>query len=105
MSDTRVTLTWKPALPLGPNLAPYYMVEVAEYPDGDWSEVYEAVRGISCDINGLTPLRDYRFRVSVSHAGLRDYRSKVSLGKSCRTQGIQVQGLGKSTTGFCLRNL
>ena len=28
-------------------------------------EVYEEVRGITCDINGLTPLRDYRFRVSV----------------------------------------
>lgn len=65
MSDTHVTLTWKPALPLGPNLAPYYVVEMAEYPDGDWQEVYEEVRGICCDINGLTPLRDYRFRVSV----------------------------------------
>merc|ERR1719462_70908 len=65
MSDTKVTLTWKPALPLGPNLAPYYMVEMAEYPEGDWEEVYEDVRGICCDINGLTPLRDYRFRVSV----------------------------------------
>ena len=39
MSDTKVTLTWKPALPLGPNLAPYYMVEMAEYPEGDWEEV------------------------------------------------------------------
>ena len=28
-------------------------------------EVYEECRGINCDINGLTPLRDYRFRVSV----------------------------------------
>jgi serine/threonine protein kinase len=65
MSDTHVTLTWKPAIPLGPNLAPYYVVEMAEYPDGDWMEVYEEVRGICCDINGLTPLRDYRFRVSV----------------------------------------
>ena len=44
MSDTHVTLTWKPALPLGPNLAPYYVVEMAEYPDGDWNEVYEEVR-------------------------------------------------------------
>ena len=43
MSDTHVTLTWKPALPLGPNLAPYYVVEMAEYPDGDWNEVYEEV--------------------------------------------------------------
>jgi serine/threonine protein kinase len=73
MSDTKVTLTWKPALPLGPNLAPYYMVEMAEYPDGDWSEIYEEVRGITCDINGLTPLRDYRFRVSVRNRfGLSD---------------------------------
>ena len=60
MSDTNVTLVWKPAIPLGPNLAPYYVVEMAEYPDGDWNEVYEEVRGITCDINGLTPLRDYR---------------------------------------------
>merc|ERR1719225_2307301 len=67
MSDTHVTLTWKPALPLGPNLAPYYVVEMAEYPDGDWTEVYEDVRGICCDINGLTPLRDYRFRVCVKN--------------------------------------
>jgi len=73
MSDTKVTLTWKPALPLGPNLAPYYMVEMAEYPDGDWEEIYEEVRGINCDINGLTPLRDYRFRVSVRNRfGLSD---------------------------------
>eukprot|EP00094_Tigriopus_californicus_P003329 TCALIF_03202-PA protein Name:"Similar to unc-89 Muscle M-line assembly protein unc-89 (Caenorhabditis elegans)" AED:0.27 eAED:0.27 QI:0/0.83/0.76/0.92/0.91/0.88/25/216/2842 len=73
MSDTKVTLTWKPALALGPNLAPYYMVEMAEYPEGDWVEVYEEVRGISCDINGLTPLRDYRFRVSVRNRfGLSD---------------------------------
>ena len=43
MSDTGVTLTWKPALPLGPNLAPYYVVEMAEYPSGDWEEVYEEV--------------------------------------------------------------
>jgi len=73
MSDTKATLTWKPALPLGPNLAPYYMVEMAEYPEGDWEEVYEEVRGITCDINGLVPLRDYRFRVSVRNRfGLSD---------------------------------
>jgi len=73
MSDTKVTLTWKPALPMGPNLAPYYMVEMAEYPEGDWEEVYEEVRGITCDINNLTPLRDYRFRVSVRNRfGLSD---------------------------------
>ena len=73
MSDTSATLTWKPAIPLGPNLAPYYMVEMAEYPDGDWVEVYEEVRGISCVVNGLTPLRDYRFRVSVRNRfGLSD---------------------------------
>ena len=73
MADNKVTLTWKPALALGPNLAPYYMVEMAEYPDGDWVEVYEEVRGISCDINGLTPLRDYKFRVSVRNRfGLSD---------------------------------
>ena len=42
MSDTHVTLTWKPALPLGPNLAPYYVVEMAEYPDGDWNEVLKS---------------------------------------------------------------
>jgi len=73
MSDVKTTLTWKPALPLGPNLAPYYMVEMAEYPDGDWEEVYDEVRGITCDINGLVPLRDYRFRVSVRNRfGLSD---------------------------------
>merc|ERR1719206_1373929 len=73
MSDTKATLTWKPAIPLGPNLAPYYMVEMSEYPEGDWEEVYEEVRGITCDINGLVPLRDYRFRVSVRNRfGLSD---------------------------------
>merc|ERR1712223_1329659 len=73
MSDTKATLTWKPALPLGPNLAPYYMVEMAEYPGGDWEEVYDEVRGICCDINGLVPLRDYKFRVSVRNRfGLSD---------------------------------
>jgi len=73
MSDTKATLTWKPAIPLGPNLAPYYMVEMAEYPEGDWEEVYDEVRGITCDVNGLVPLRDYRFRVSVRNRfGLSD---------------------------------
>jgi len=73
MSDTKATLTWKPALPLGPNLAPYYMVEMAEYPGGDWEEVYDEVRGICCDINGLVPLRDYMYRVSVRNRfGLSD---------------------------------
>ena len=47
MSDTHVTLTWKPSIPMGPNLAPYYVVEMAEYPDGDWMEVYEECRGIT----------------------------------------------------------
>ena len=28
-------------------------------------QIYEDVRGITCDVNGLTPLRDYRFRISV----------------------------------------
>ena len=40
MSDTGVSLTWKPSIPLGPNLAPYYMVEMAEYPDGDWKRSF-----------------------------------------------------------------
>ena len=40
---------------------------MAEYPDGDWNEIYDEVRGITCDINGLTPLRDYRFRVCVKN--------------------------------------
>ena len=34
MSDGHVSLTWKPSIPMGPNLAPYYVVEMAEYPDG-----------------------------------------------------------------------
>ena len=27
--------------------------------------IFFQISGINCDINGLTPLRDYRFRVSV----------------------------------------
>ena len=38
-----ITLFCPQALPLGPNLAPYYVVEMAEYPSGDWEEVYEEV--------------------------------------------------------------
>ena len=53
MSDTHVTLTWKPALPLGPNLAPYYVVEMAEYPDGDWNEVLKRAGDIK---NFLSPV-------------------------------------------------
>ena len=41
----------KPSLPMGPNLAPYYVVEMAEYPDGDWVEVYEECRGNNIKTN------------------------------------------------------
>ena len=64
MSDTHVTLTWKPALPLGPNLAPYYVVEMAEYPDGDWTEVtYDFSNIAQYDGEGFTPPTPPNFNV------------------------------------------
>ena len=39
---------------MGPNLAPYYVVEMAEYPDGDWVEVYEECRGNNIKTNWFT---------------------------------------------------
>ena len=44
---------------MGPNLAPYYVVEMAEYPDGDWVEVYEECRGNNIKTNWFTSF--YRF--------------------------------------------
>ncbi len=40
-------LNFFPAIPLGPNLAPYYAVEMAEYPTGDYVEVKNGANYVS----------------------------------------------------------
>ena len=39
MTDRRLTLSWKPSLPIGPRVPVTYVVEMQELPDGDWFPV------------------------------------------------------------------
>jgi len=36
MTDRRLTLSWKPSIPIGPREPVTYRVEMSEQPDGDW---------------------------------------------------------------------
>lgn len=36
MTDRRLTLSWKPSIPIGPRVPVTYRVEMSEQPDGDW---------------------------------------------------------------------
>lgn len=36
MMDRRLTLSWRPSLPIGPRFPVTYHVEMAVQPDGDW---------------------------------------------------------------------
>ena len=39
MTDRRLTLSWKPSIPIGPRIPVTYRVEMSEHPDGDWFTV------------------------------------------------------------------
>lgn len=36
MTDRRLTLSWKPSIPIGPRVPVTYRVEMSKQPDGDW---------------------------------------------------------------------
>ncbi|XP_025192239.1 obscurin isoform X4 [Melanaphis sacchari] len=85
MSDKRLTLSWKPSLPITPRTPVTYLVEMEEQPKGEWTTVRAGIRGCACDINNLIPFRDYKFRVRVeNNYGISDpspfvltYREKL----------------------------
>ncbi|XP_022174782.1 obscurin-like isoform X6 [Myzus persicae] len=85
MSDKRLTLTWKPSLPITPRTPVTYLVEMEEQPKGEWTTVRAGIRGCACDIHNLIPFRDYKFRVRVeNNYGISDpspfvltYREKL----------------------------
>ncbi|XP_029346662.1 obscurin isoform X6 [Acyrthosiphon pisum] len=85
MTDKRLTLSWKPSLPITPRTPVTYLVEMEEQPKGEWTTVRAGIRGCACDIHSLIPFRDYKFRVRVeNNYGISDpspfvltYREKL----------------------------
>lgn len=67
MTDKRLTISWKPSLPITPRAPVTYLVEMEEQPKGEWSTVRAGIRGCACDIHNLIPFRDYKFRVRVEN--------------------------------------
>jgi len=67
MSDKRLTLSWKPSLPITPRTPVTYLVEMEEQPKGEWTTVRAGIRGCACDVHSLIPFRDYKFRVRVEN--------------------------------------
>ncbi|XP_072157516.1 protein Obscurin isoform X4 [Bemisia tabaci] len=67
MMDRRLTLSWRPSLPIGPRFPVTYHVEMAVQPDGDWFTARTGVRSCVCEISNLEPFRDYKFRVRVEN--------------------------------------
>ncbi|XP_054736972.1 obscurin isoform X2 [Anastrepha obliqua] len=85
MTDNTLRLSWKPSLLASPRYPVTYLVEMMDLPEGDWRTVHTGVRNCACDIRGLEPFRDYRFRVRVKNKyGVSDpspyvqtYRQKI----------------------------
>ncbi|KAG5678438.1 hypothetical protein PVAND_008111 [Polypedilum vanderplanki] len=85
MCDTYLTLSWKPSIPAGPKYPITYQVEMLELPDGEWYVYRGGIRGCHCEILGLQPFHDYRFRiraedrygVSEPSSYVQTYRSKL----------------------------
>ncbi|KAG4067668.1 hypothetical protein HA402_005440 [Bradysia odoriphaga] len=67
MTDNRLTLSWKPSIPVGPRFPVTYQVEMLDLPEGDWVTVRTGLRSCACDIRNLEPFKDYRFRVRVEN--------------------------------------
>ena len=63
MSDKKLTLSWKPSIPAGPKFPIQYQVEMLELPEGDWYVYRSGIRGCHCEVEGLQPFHDYRFRI------------------------------------------
>ncbi|XP_076316761.1 protein Obscurin-like isoform X4 [Tachypleus tridentatus] len=85
MTDNSLTLRWNPSIPVMPRVPVTYSVEFCRLPDGDWSLYRSGIKDSMCDIRGLEPKKDYRFRVRVENKyGTSDpspyttaYRSKL----------------------------
>ncbi|XP_049774558.1 obscurin [Schistocerca cancellata] len=67
MSDRRLTLSWRPSIPIGPTLPVTYRVEMSEQPDGEWFTARTGIIGCACDIHNLQPFQDYKFRIRVEN--------------------------------------
>ncbi|XP_046987930.1 obscurin isoform X3 [Schistocerca americana] len=67
MSDRRLTLSWRPSIPIGPTLPVTYRVEMSEQPDGEWFTARTGILGCACDIHNLQPFQDYKFRIRVEN--------------------------------------
>ncbi|XP_054277504.1 obscurin-like isoform X6 [Macrosteles quadrilineatus] len=67
MTDRRLTLSWKPSIPIGPRDPVTYQVEMCELPSGEWFTARTGVRSCACDIANLEPFRDYKFRIRVEN--------------------------------------
>ncbi|KAL1110551.1 hypothetical protein AAG570_008079, partial [Ranatra chinensis] len=67
MTDRRLTLSWKPSIPIGPREPVTYQVEMLELPNGEWFHVRSGIRSCTCEIRNLEPFRDYKFRVRVEN--------------------------------------
>lgn len=63
MSDRKLTLSWKPSIPAGPKFPIQYQVEMLDLPDGDWYVYRSGIRGCHCEVDGLQPFHDYKFRI------------------------------------------
>ncbi|XP_023224402.1 muscle M-line assembly protein unc-89-like [Centruroides sculpturatus] len=85
MTDTYLTLGWRPSVPSVPRVPVTYEVEMCQEPDGKWNSYRSGLKDSVCDIRGLIPNQDYRFRIRVENKhGISDpspyvsaYRSKL----------------------------
>lgn len=85
MNDHRLQLSWRPSIPSGPKFPISYQIEMLDMPDGDWYVVHSNIRGCTCEIRGLQPYHDYKFRirsedrygVSEPSAYCQTYRQKL----------------------------
>ncbi|XP_036332219.1 obscurin [Rhagoletis pomonella] len=67
MTDSTLRLSWRPSVLASPRYPVTYLVEMMELPEGDWRTLHTGVRNCICDIKGLEPFREYRFRVRVKN--------------------------------------
>ncbi|XP_052132282.1 obscurin-like, partial [Frankliniella occidentalis] len=67
MTDRRLTLSWRPSIPIGPRTPVTYQVEMCELPDGEWTTVRTGIRSCACDVHNLEPFRNYKFRIRVEN--------------------------------------
>lgn len=73
MTDSNLTLSWRPSIPSYPRAPVTYQLEMCELPYGDWFTVRTGIRSCACSVRNLEPFRDYKFRVRVENCyGISD---------------------------------